>query len=257
MSSITEIIGTNGGRDERGLVSIVVPFVARSLTEVFQDVPAPEPGLRETGRTFTHAPGGVFEVDVTFEGHGGKEPSDAPTYSCKASFQEEALESHPQIEYLIKKFNGRMNPETMVVTFPATLKGSAGENALAGQDGIPGETKNPMAGVKGYMVPSIVWEKKYVSKNMPSFAMVGRVISKPPGGAPSVPNRSVWLVMPPDFTRRGTVYEITEAWQLLPEGTPPEVYNLGAPGDGGAGGLMSGASPANLSNAGDYFGGGL
>ena len=250
--ALTEIQGTNGSRDERGLSSLVVPFLAVTFDEIFADVSPPKAGFRETGRTWAHGPAGTFNVDVTFEGYGGDAPSEEPTYSCQSSFREEPIEAHPQIAELVKRFNGQTDITTGKVTFPATLEGSAGTNALAGQDGIAAETKNPMAGVEKYMALEVVWEKKYISKSMPGFTQVGRVVSKPPGNPPSIPKRNAWLVLPPVFTRRGTVYDITEQWQLLPEGTPPEVYNLGG-GSGTSGGLLQGASPANLSNAGDFL----
>lgn len=254
--AIEEIHGTSGGRDERKLSSIVVPFRADKFEDIFDAVPAPSGGFKETGRTWAHDRAGRFAVEVTFEGYDGQSPAEEPTYSCQSSFREEPIEAHPQIQQLKKKFNGQEDPSTGKVTFPATLEGTSGVNALAGEDGIAAETKNPMAGVEKYMALEIVWEKKYISKLKPSFARVGRVISGPPGDPPSIPKRNAWLVLPPVFTKRGSVYDITEQWQLLPEGTPAEVYNLGG-AESADGGLLSGASPANLSNAGNYFGGSL
>jgi hypothetical protein len=230
---LTQIHGTTGGWDERGLATVVVPYLATTFADVFTRVPAPL-GLEETGRTFTHDAGETFRVDITFEGGGGGGGSNAepPTYSCTSSFREEPIEAHPKIEELKRLYNGQTDPGTGKVTFPATLEGAAGSNGLAGEEGITApETRNPMAGVEKYMALDVVWEKKYISTKRPNFNRVGRLTGNPPGLAPNIPNRRAWLVLPPNFVKRGTVYEITEQWQLLPEGTPEEVYNLGGPAE--------------------------
>jgi hypothetical protein len=244
---IEEIHGTSGSKDERGLISLVVPFLASTFEEVLAAVKAPGQGLAESARTWSHDRGGKFVVEVTFEGQAGSSnPEAETTYECKSSFREEPIEAHPQIAELVKKFNGQTDTSTGRVTFPATLEGSAGTSGLGGAiDGATPETKNPMAGVEKYMALEIVWSKKYISRNKPSFARVGRVISAPPGEPPAIPKRDAWLVLPPVFVKRGSVYEITEEWQLLPEGTPKEVYNLGS-GDVSTGAGLSEASPADL-----------
>jgi hypothetical protein len=251
--ALIQIHGTNGGRDERGLVSVVVPHLAESFEAIFGTVPEPMAGLKEVARTWTHDGGGAFRVEITFEGSvggGGVSSEDATTYSCQSGFREEPIEAHPQIQKLIKDFNGTLDLQTGKVTFEPTLTGT-GTNALAGDGGQADAPKNPMAGVEKYMALEVVWEKKYISNTKPRMASVGRVISSPPGEPPTVPNRSAWLVMPPTFTKRGNVYEVTETWQLLPEGTPKEVYNLGG-GSGGAAGLensyqgLGSASSASL-----------
>jgi hypothetical protein len=231
---LNEIHGTTGGWDERGLVTVVVPHVASKFSDVFATVPPPIAGLAETGRTWTHDAGATFRVDVTFEGGGpggSGSRSEGPTYSCNSSFREEPIEAHPQIEELKRLYNGQTDVSTGKVTFPATLEGAAGENGLAGEEGIAAETRNPMAGVEKYMALDVVWEKKYVSGKRPNFKRVGRLTTNPPGSAPSIAGRSAWLILPPNFVKRGNVYEVTEQWQLLPEGTPVEVYNLGGPAE--------------------------
>lgn len=252
---IEEIHGTTGSKDERGLISVVVPYRANNFAEIFEYVQPPT-GLKEVARTFMAGPGATFRVEVTFEGRklvnsDGSATYAKPeeiTYTCSSSFREEPIEAHPKIQDLIKKFNGQTDLSTGKVTFPATLEATSGENALANEEGGSKETRNPMAGVEKYMALEIVWEKKYISTKMPSVFGVGRVIANPPGNPPQIPKRDAWLVMPAQFTKRGTVYEITEQWQLLPEGTPKEVYNLGATSDGSSGfdasqGSDQGSSP--------------
>lgn len=230
--AIREILGTSGGLDERKLTEVVIPYLADTLEDCLLPVQPPL-GLRETGRTWRHEEAGLYAVDITFEGTSRAGNTSSPsddeiTYEARSTFREEPIEAHPQIQKLLKDFNGNLDTATGKITFPATLSGTSGTNALAGENGVAEEKPNPMAGVEKYMSLDIVWSKKYVSRSKPSFAMVGRVISRPPGGAPSIPKRDAWLVMPPNYTRRGNVYDIQEEWQLLPEGTPKEVYNLGS-----------------------------
>jgi hypothetical protein len=113
------------------------------------------------------------------------------------------------------------------VTFPATLEGSGGTSALAGELQTQ-EKPNPMAGVEKYMSLDVTWSRNYIQKSLPSdiFNQVGKVITSPPGGAPKVKGRTAWLVNPPSVTKRGKVVEIEESWTLLPEGAPADVYNL-------------------------------
>jgi hypothetical protein len=227
-----ELLGTSGARDDRGLVSVTVPYFAETLEEALTVGASPLANLQEQSRTFRAGPSGHFEVEVTFEGDDGSAGNDtakesSTVYSAQGSFREEPIESHPKIEELIKKYNGQRG-EGGKITFDATLSGSGGTNALAGEAGVAAEKPNPMAGVEKYMALEIVWSRSYIQKSKPTniFKNVGRVISAPPGGAPKLPGRKSWLVMPPKMTKRGKVWEVEEQWTLLPEGSPEDVYNL-------------------------------
>jgi hypothetical protein len=229
-----ELLGTSGAKDDRGLVSVTVPYFAETLAAALRVGASPLGGLSEQSRTFRAGPSGHFEVEVTFEGEDsgdGKSDSEREAdavYSAQGSFREEPIESHPKIEDLVKKYNGQRDSSTGKVTFPASMEGTGGTNALAGEEGVAAEKPNPMAGVEKYMALEIVWTRSYIQSNKPTkiFANVGKVIKAPPGGPPKLAGRKSWLVMPPKLTKRGKVWEVEEQWTLLPEGSPEDVYNL-------------------------------
>jgi len=227
-----EILGTSGGRDDRGLISLTIPYFARTLEEAITVGPSVILGtLEEQSRTFRAGPSGHFDVEVTYEGDDGNPDSqkiNEAVYSAQGSFREEPIEAHPKIKELMEKYNGVEDRATGRIHFDATLAGAAGVNALAAESGINKEERNPMAGVEKFMALEIVWTRSYIQKLMPAtiFAKVGRVIKSPPGNPPKISGRNSWLIMPPKVTKRGRVFEIEEQWTLLPEGSPEAVYNL-------------------------------
>lgn len=226
-----EIHGANGSRDERGLISHVVPYLAATFAEVFTVGADTYGGLPETARTWRADQCGAFIVEVTYE---GQDPDNTPakqsekeTFEARSSYREEPIEGHPKIEELIKKFNGTRDSATQKVNFPATMQGT-GTNAL-GADSTQKETPNPMAGVEKFMTLEVVWTRQYIRKTIPAsiFNNIGKIITQPPGGAPKIAKRKAWLIMPPTVKKRGNVVEISEEYTLLPEGSPKELYDLG------------------------------
>jgi hypothetical protein len=225
-----EIHGANGSKDERGLVSHEVPYLATKFEQVLTVGAGSYGGLPETGRTWRMDQAGCYVVYVTYEGQDPNTSTtakEAETFEAKSSYREEPIEGHPQIEELIKKFNGTRDSQTQKVTFQAMMQGT-GTNAL-GADSNQKEIPNPMAGVEKFMALEVVWTRQYIKKTIPAsiFARIGRITSNPPGGAPKIPGRSAWLIMPPQVKKRGNVVEISEEYTLLPENTPKELYDLG------------------------------
>jgi hypothetical protein len=231
MSDEMEILGITGARDERGLVSITVPYLATTLEGALQVGSPPVASLQETTRTFRAGPSGHFEVEVTFEGgragENDEERQEKAQYSATASYREEPIESHPKIKELIKKYNGSQDTQTFRVTFPPELETTGGTNPLATEGAAPAK-RNPMAGVEKYMALELVWRRSSVLKQMPKeiFNRVGTTTNAPPGGPPRIAGRHAWLIMPPSVKQRGMLWELDEEWTLLPEGAPTDVYDL-------------------------------
>lgn len=225
-----EIHGANGSRDERGLVSHVVPYLAASFTEIFTVGEDDYFGLPETTRTWKADQAGAYVVEVTYEGSNEKDAAlkEKGTFEARSGYREEPIEGHPKIEELIKKFNGSRDAATKAVTFHETLQPTSGANGLSG-DMKAAEIKNPMAGVEKFMSLDVVWVRQYIRNTTPpaAFENIGKIISSPPGDAPKIPNRESWLVMPPQVKKRGNVVEISEEYTLLPEGAPKAIYDLG------------------------------
>jgi hypothetical protein len=228
MSDEMEILGITGARDDRGLISVTVPYLATTLEAALRVGQSPLSTLTEQSRTWRAGPSGHFEVEITYEGGDGSPDSKKAAeavYSAQGSFREEPIEAHPKIKDLVEKYNGQEDAATGRVTFPAMLEGTGGVSALGGETV---EKRNPMAGVEKFMALEIVWTKSYIQKEKPTsiFNRVGKTVQSPPGGAPSLPGRNAWLTMPPKMTKRGGVWEVEEQWTLLPEGAPTDVYDL-------------------------------
>jgi hypothetical protein len=103
-----EILGTSGAIDDKGLLSITVPFFAATLDEALNVGQNPLPDkIEESGRTFRAGPSGHFEVEVTYEGESGdkndNEKKNDAVYKATGGFREEPIEAHPKIKELIKK----------------------------------------------------------------------------------------------------------------------------------------------------------
>jgi hypothetical protein len=228
-----EIFGSGGGVDDVGLVSHSVPYWARTREEC-RTVAAGRlvDGLPEKSRSWTQGEGGLYIVTVIYQGQ--QNPSDADAklvrYSLKGSFEEEAIEANPQINELIKKYNGRVR-NGRVEFDPTYIEAAASGVGLQKEDPTP--KKNPMFGVEKYRKFGLIWQRTYVRATIPASVVlrVGKVIETPPGAPPELQGRSKWMVMEPSAESRGNVFEITEQYQLMDAEVPDLLY-LEAEGGG-------------------------
>lgn len=220
-----EVFGSSGGVDEIGVVSHTVPYYAKTREEcetvAFGRIVN---GLPEKSRSWNHFEGGLYMVTVIYEGQ--KEPSSDPkltSYSLRGSFEEEAIEANPQINELVKKYNGTWK-EGRVVFPPNYQEGATSGLGLLKGDST--EKKNPMCGVEKYKKLGVVWQRTYAVSGIPGglLARVGRIVDSPPGAPPELKGRTKWLTMPPSANIRGNVTEVTEEYLLLDEDTPDGLY---------------------------------
>ena len=131
---------------------------------------------------------------------------------------------HPNIQDLIKKFQGKQNGN--ILWFPATYDDN-------------GQTKtNPMAGRLYYTKPAATFRHIIQLKNIPTdiWTDVGKKVERLPAGFPNPPNytnlkgeliKYYWIVLSPQIYRRGDSYEIVRTYKLSEWGAPNELYDRG------------------------------
>ena len=222
-----QMLGLSASRDERGLVSLSVPWNCKTLSETMGVGGAAPFGLPETGRQVAQLEDASFQVTITYEGT-EDEPGDEESYEFDSSFREEPIESHPSIARIRKRFGGVLGDDGRI-TFPERLPGATGEGTgLSGAETTSGE-KNPMFGQTTYLVLNAVFRRTFLKRRLPKDLLddVGTTREKLPGGLPTPRGRN-WLVMPPKVARRGNAYEITEEWLLSKPGEkwPSLIYGL-------------------------------
>lgn len=220
-----EIFGISGGVDDIGVATVTVPYYAQTLEECFSvALSRIVVGLPEHSRTFQHSEGGLYVVNVLYQGQ--EKPTAEPKlvrYGLRGSFEEEAIEANPLINELVKKYNGQWKDARVI--FPATYTEAA--NASGGlSKGDNKEKKNPMAGVEKYKKLGVIWQRTYATSSIPGnvLSRVGRVIDSPPGTPPELRGRTKWLVMPPNTDTRGNVTEVSEEYLLLDEDDADGIY---------------------------------
>ena len=223
-----ELLGLSGGRDEKGICSLTVPYFVATIDKVF---PAAGfyLGLPETGRSIQANPDGTFTVHVTYEGSnsdGGSLPGrEKPVYTLNTTFEEEAIEAHPKINELVDKYGGEWSDGR--VTFPSKYAPAVNNSSGLSMSSSGDAKSNPMHGVEKYKKLSVQWEVAYAASVIPAdiIAKVGTVISSPPGNPPKVEGRTKWLVMPPTATKKGNVVDVKETYFLLDQDVAPELYS--------------------------------
>ena len=240
------MLGLTGSREEKGIVSVTIPYFTSSRDAVLTVGATTAFGLPEVGRNWTANEDGTFTVTVNYDGKpnegGGDEDASGradPVYQLQSSFEEEAIEAHPRINELIETYGGWWEGGRAV--WPAKMPdkkgkgtglggGSSGSGASgSGASGETPQKENPMCGVEKYKKLSVQWQVSYAAKEIPGdvLANVGRIVGSPPGNPPSVDGRGKWLCMPPTAQKRGNVADVTENYFLMDNDVAPELYEQG------------------------------
>lgn len=176
-------------------------------------------GLALVKRDIKPSPSGGFEVVFNMDGHYAPSEADGEEFELDGTAAENRIEAHDEIKRLIEKYDGQRKDDG-TVTFPLTV-------SVNGR-----EIENPMHGVKGFYLPSLMWTRNTVSDQFP-LTMVRALgcVDTPPTGkrgqrAPTLTGNRNWLKMRAKGTWRGNVWKITESWLLSgPGGWNPDVYH--------------------------------
>lgn len=243
--------GATGSKSKEGVIQWVIPYYVSSRTEVLSVGAENYEGCQEVSRSWSCNNDGTdpsYIVTITYEG--GSQQSDGATYGDEEStiwsldfeMAEEPIEAHWNFEEIKKTFGGKWadpeNEEDWV--FPKELPaGSKSSSGLGGKGKVGAGNKNPMKGVKTYIVMNCIASVSYTKKTLPKTVVsnIGKLYRELPD-APAQFNsldkgKRNWMKMPPQITKRGNVWQISESWKLSEYYEwPKEVYP-----DGNAGNL--------------------
>lgn len=250
----TQRAAVQGGKNESGNTRIKVSWWVETLAECLTAGNASELGLPQRSREFkTHddeTQGAGYQVDILYEGvPDGTEDGKDEDWEFDPTFAEEPIETHPEIDRLIKEFGGVEDAEGRV-KFPksvpdgASLKiglgaasgfaaggavGAAIGAASAAATAAANAKPNPLYGLKTYFVTKAVWRRTRTLKRVPKSVLdtIGTVVGKLPTSAIPTPKGRNWLILPPKIQKRGNAVSVADQYMLSgPGGWPPDVYQL-------------------------------
>ncbi|MFK5923278.1 MAG: hypothetical protein QM496_13960 [Verrucomicrobiota bacterium] len=233
------ILGGSGGISARGIISRTVLFLVDSEDEAMTYGPATHLGVPQKpgGRTWVPTKASKYKLTVIYEGLLEEGDPEAPeNFTWLPSRSEEAIETHPEIQKLVEKYQGT-RVEGKVV-FPPWLAAGQGKdninNGLPGRNipGPAGATPNPMVGRESYLLQTGVWRWNLVTKSKPNswIRKNGSIVKSVPGGM-DTPKDHDWLVMFGPMVTRGSgdalAYESKVDFLLSEEGGfPPSQWIL-------------------------------
>lgn len=167
---------------------------------------------------------GRFEALLTYKGIQAQPPQNLERWSCRLSFREEPIETHPQFATLLKLYEGTVTVDergAVSVSWPQYLKNGGGGGFFGG--GSNGKTPNPMYGAKTYPVLSAEAEHEYLRFSKPSSLMsqIGQVLPQLDTAAGlNTPNGYVWVRLCPEWETYGIqAWRIREKFELYPAGS--------------------------------------
>lgn len=191
-----------------------------------------------------------FEVSMTFgsveanpdKDDGQEYGGELAKWGLEPTFQQTAIEKHPEINFLIENYAGGVDNQTQRVTFQRFLRELPREDArgLLGKNykDDQGNIKNPAYGFNesGYITMGGIATARYVTSDI-STAMVavGKIFRRLPGNAPDfgVDDERNWIKMPPSIQEAAREesgarwYEIQHQFMLSEVGGwPPGVYKF-------------------------------
>ena len=245
-SSNIKIEGATGSKSKEGVIQWVIPYYVTSISDVFKVGTGKYEECQEVSRTWScnnDGPNPSYIVTVVYEGGSAESDKstngdeDSSVWSLDFEIAEEPIESHWNFEEIKKKYGGKWgdpeNEEDWV--FPKDLPaGSSSGSGLGGKNKVGPGNKNPMKGVKTYLVMNCTASVSYTKKTLPSDVVdkVGKLYAKIPDAPPQFRSLDTggrnWLKLPPQISKRGNVWQINESWRLSEYVEwPKEVYKDG------------------------------
>lgn len=209
-----------GSKDPKlGLVAIAIQWHADTIEEAING-PIPSIGLdglvENQPRKFSGRASGTvggYDVTSTIEGHQTPTAADGEEFEIQGTTSEDKIETHPDFELLLQNYEGtERDSQTGRAKWPKNLGGF--------------DVKNPMHGVEAYLVPGLVWTRKWVSTQL-DLGYIRRLgtIDTPPGNPPALDGNRNWLLVRITGTWRGNIWQFTAAWMLSGrDGWVPEMY---------------------------------
>ena len=224
-----EMEGATGSKSREGVVQWVVPYYIASLNQL-DTIPGTYQGCGKVSNTWVCNNDGSppsYTATVTYEGPdntsiGNNNEYDKPVWSIDFDLQEMPIESHWNFEVIKQTYGGRPDPnDPQSWIFADEMpKSSGGGGTGLSKDSSGGSGKSsPMKGVRTYIVMLTRVTKSYTKKTPPDVVSKIGTQSATIFGAPPAfnmlgwGNRS-WMQLPPQISKRGTVWQVTESWRL-------------------------------------------
>jgi hypothetical protein len=238
---ITE--GTTGSKSKEGVIQWVVPYYVPNKELIQQVGKADHEGCKEVSRTWSCNNDGAepsYIVTVTYEG-GAAESSnsevDSAVWSLDFEQAEVPIESHWNFDKIKEEYGWEVIDG--VGGFPEKLPAGSGGSSGLSSNKSGGGAKNPMYGTKTFIEMNCIASVSYTKRTLPG-SVIGNIgnSSNTIPGAPAEFNgldkgERNWIKMPPQISKRGNVWQISESWKLSEYFKwPKEVYP-----DGNAGNL--------------------
>lgn len=244
-----QLLGTSGGVDRNGVLSVDVPMWVATLREVLNVRPDLELGIPLVSRTFKQSEEGGYEVTVHYEGldPNGKDPAEEQiTFEFDVSMSEDPIEAHPSFDTITEKYGW----DEVERAFPKYPLGTTSDGNALGRKSKA--KKNPLYGTESYLAVGAVFRKTYATRIIPVGVLrgIGGIVERPPDigqfRMPSTGGKRNWIKLAPKIRRRGNSVEVTEEWMLSgPNGWNKDVYSSGqldgGGGDSPGGGLSTGS----------------
>jgi hypothetical protein len=206
-----------------------------------------DPDTIESGFEVSIEFGSIEGIEVGFDGdqgseYGGREAK----WSFEPSFQQTAIEKHPDINELIENYGGEEDPQTHRVTFRRILQSADFVGPVRDARGLLGKNSrdsdgnllNPLFGFNesGYITMTGIASARFLTSNVSNvLADVGTIFEQLPENAPDfgVASDRNWLKMPPSVNEAareedGSIWYEVQAQFMLSEkgGWPPAVYKF-------------------------------
>jgi hypothetical protein len=226
--SFFEMEGASGSKSREGVVQWVVPYYIATLAQL-GSIPGSYQGCDKVSQTWVcnnDGPTPSYTATVTYEGPDNESMRnneyDKPVWSIDFDLQEMPIESHWNFEVIKQVYGGRADPnDPQSWIFPDNMpSGNGGGGTGLSRDSNQGAGKaNPMKGVRTYIVMLTRVTKSYTRRSAPSVVdKIGTQSSNIPG-APASFNalgwgKRTWMQLPPQISKRGSVWQVTESWRL-------------------------------------------
>jgi len=173
------------------------------------------PFLEKVKATVTREEADIAIVEIDFEGVDDTSSGVTKTQRTTATTGNAPIETHPEFDVWSPPFEPAIDEQT------GAFKGFPLKLGVGGSGG-----PNKFAGVKNYLVPSIIFEetRSFKGATSVSFSQVGRKDAAP-SGSPNLPPGANWLQVGGTVEKRGNGFTITRRWRASgPRGWYDEVY---------------------------------
>ena len=228
-SSYIEIAGASGSRSKEGVVQWNVPYLVKTKSSI-NNLPSTYEGCQRVGSTWTcnhNGPSPSYIANVTYEGpdeenmnSGSGDEYSRPVWSIDFDLKEMPIESHWNLTEIKKKYGGYPDPDAPDLwKFGDTMPGGSGSSSGLSKGATKGQKANPMKGVRTYIVMLTTVSKSYTKRITPDMtSKIGKQMTSLPNAPAGFDKlgkgKRSWIQMPPQVTKRGKVWEITDSWRL-------------------------------------------